>query len=130
METSKIKVLAIDDNFDNLISLRAVLSELIPEIEIFTAIDGNIGIEIALKQNPDVILLDIIMPDFDGFEVCKSIKANPGLKNIPVLFLTALKSDKSNRIKALEVGAEGFLSKPLDTKSLNFNNTSLVFETL
>lgn len=118
METSKIKVLAIDDNFDNLISLRAVLSELIPEIEIFTAIDGNIGIEIALKQNPDVILLDIIMPDFDGFEVCKSIKANPGLKNIPVLFLTALKSDKSNRIKALEVGAEGFLSKPFEETEL------------
>ncbi len=118
METNSIKVLAIDDNFDNLISLKAVLSELIPDIRIFTALDGKKGIEIAMESNPDVILLDIIMPDFDGFDVCKSIKSNPKLKNIPVLFLTALKSDKSNRTKALEVGAEGFLSKPIEETEL------------
>ncbi len=118
METNSIKVLAIDDNFDNLISLKAVLKELIPDIKIFTALDGKRGLEIAMESNPDVILLDIIMPDFDGFEVCKSIKSNPKLNNIPVLFLTALKSDKSNRTKALEVGAEGFLSKPIEETEL------------
>lgn len=118
METNSIKVLAIDDNFDNLISLKAVLSELIPDIRIFTALEGKKGIEIAIENNPDVILLDIIMPDFDGFDVCKSIKSNPKLKNIPVLFLTALKSDKLNRTKALEVGAEGFLTKPIEETDL------------
>lgn len=118
MENNKVKILAIDDNADNLITLKAVIHEVFPDSEVSTALDGKTGIELALLTDPDVILLDIIMPDVDGFEVCKQIKANPKLFSTPVVFLTAIKGDKLNRIKALEVGAEGFLSKPIEETEL------------
>jgi len=118
MENRKIKILAIDDNQDNLITLRAVVSEVLPDTITYTALNGPAGIEIAFSQDPDVILLDIIMPEMDGFEVCRRPKSNPKLLHIPVLFLTALKTNRELRMKALEVGAEGFLSKPFDEAEL------------
>ena len=118
MENRKIKILAIDDNQDNLITLRAVVSEVLPDTITYTALNGPAGIEIAFSQDPDVILLDIIMPEMDGFEVCRRLKSNPKLLHIPVLFLTALKTNRELRMKALEVGAEGFLSKPFDEAEL------------
>jgi len=108
------KILAIDDNSDNLISLKAIMDDAFPGSIVFTAINGSKGIELAIANNPDVILLDIIMPGMDGFEVCRLLKLDERVHDIPVVFLTALKGDKENRIKALEVGAEGFLSKPID----------------
>ncbi len=113
-----MKVLAIDDNKDNLMVLKAVISEAFPEAAIFTALNGKNGIELAAATDPDVILLDIIMPEMDGFEVCKRLKHNEKLKHIPVLFLTALKTSASNRIKALEAGGDGFLSKPVNQQEL------------
>ena len=73
---------------------------------------------LADAENPDVILLDIIMPGMDGFEVCKRLKSDKGLCDIPVIFVTALKGDKESRIKGLEVGAEAFLAKPIDESEL------------
>ena len=108
------KILAIDDISDNLISLKAIIDDAFPDSVVLTALNGPKGIELAIANNPDVILLDIIMPDMDGFEVCRLLKLDERVSDIPVVFLTALKGDKENRIKALEVGAEGFLSKPID----------------
>ena len=108
------KILAIDDINDNLISLKAIIDDAFPGSVVVTALNGSKGIELAIANNPDVILLDIIMPDMDGFEVCQKLKQDARVSDIPVVFLTALKGDKINRIKALEVGAEGFLSKPID----------------
>jgi PAS domain S-box-containing protein len=118
MENRKIKILAIDDNLDNLISIRAMISDIFPNFRILTALNGTKGLEIAESEVPDVILLDIIMPDMDGFEVCEKLKSDEKLCEIPVVFITALKGDKQSRIRALEVGAEAFLAKPVDEYEL------------
>ncbi len=118
MAINTIKVLAIDDNFDNLISIKAVINDVFENATVYTASSGLKGIEIAIREDPDVILLDIIMPEMDGYEVCRKLKANPQISDIPVVFVTAIKGDKSNRIIALESGAEGFLAKPIDASEL------------
>ncbi len=118
MENRKIKILAIDDNNDNLIILKALITEVFTNAIVLTALEGEEGIKKALKEDPDVILLDIIMPEMDGYEVCRKIKAHKKLADIPVVFVTALKGDKGSRIRALEAGAEAFLSKPVDEAEL------------
>jgi PAS domain S-box-containing protein len=118
MEQTKFVVLAIDDIEDNLISLKAVIKDVFAHASVFTANNGIAGIEIAKRINPDVILLDIIMPGMDGFTTCQKLKADPDLQIIPVIFITALKSDSTSRIKALEIGADGFLTKPINEQEL------------
>jgi DNA-binding response OmpR family regulator len=114
-----MKILAIDDNPDNLTALKAVVSDRLPGVTVLTAHNGPKGIEIAQAENPDVILLDIVMPDMDGYAICRKLKADERMKTIPVLFLTALKTDRDSRIKALKAGGEGFLSKPFDELELS-----------
>ena len=126
MEIKKIKVLAIDDNPDNLISLNALIKEAFPEATVFTAISGKRGLELSLQEDPDVILLDIVMPGMDGFEVCRKLKADQKLSDIPVVFVTALKGDKDSRIKALECGGEAFLAKPVDESELTAQIRAMV----
>ncbi|MEI7884891.1 MAG: HD domain-containing phosphohydrolase [Clostridia bacterium] len=118
MESHKIKILAIDDHLDNLITLKAVIQEMLPESEVFVALSGRLGLEIAKAEDPDVILLDILMPEMDGFEVCQRLKKDGMTKLIPVIFLTALKTSLEIRIRAIKVGAEAFLAKPLDELEL------------
>ena len=113
-----LKILAIDDLRDNLTVLKAVITDAFPKAAVYTALNGKDGLELASTVNPDVIILDIIMPEMDGFEVCRRLKRTPELKDIPVVFLTALKTNKKSRIKALELGAEGFLGKPIDEPEL------------
>jgi len=118
MEPKKIKILAIDDNPDNLISIKALINEAFPETQIFTSLSGVTGLEIAASEDPDVVLLDVVMPGMDGFEVCKKLKSDKTLKDIPVVFVTATKGDKETRIQALDHGAEAFLAKPIDESEL------------
>ncbi len=118
MENRKIKILAIDDSTNNLISLKALLRETFKAAKIFTTLSGEKGIAMAAEIDPDVILLDIIMPGLDGFEVCRRLKSDGKLCEIPIVFITALNSDKQSRIRALECGAESFLYKPIDQSEL------------
>ncbi len=113
-----MKLLAIDDNQDNLTTLKAVLRDALPGCVVSTALNGPRGMELAHAEDPDVILLDIVMPGMDGFEVCQRLKADRLLCSIPVVFLTALRTDRESRVKALEAGAEAFLSKPWDEHEL------------
>lgn len=108
------KILAIDDHWDNLLIYEAIINENIPECKLITATSATKGIELALKEKPDVILLDIIMPEMDGFEACSKIKNIEKLKYIPVIMITAIKTDSANRVKALNIGADAFISKPID----------------
>ena len=117
MAENKLKVLAIDDKPDNLTVLKAVVGDAFPGAAVFTTTDGRQGLELALARDPDVILLDIVMPQMDGYEVCQRLKADARLKLIPVVFLTATKN-KESRIKALEAGGDGFLTKPLEEAEL------------
>jgi signal transduction histidine kinase/response regulator RpfG family c-di-GMP phosphodiesterase len=118
MNSTQPKILAIDDHRDNLITLQAVLKDALPGYNLLTALDGAAGIEIARSEDPDAILLDIVMPNMDGFEVCTRLKADGRMKDIPVIFLTALGTDRESRVRALEVGAEAFLSKPWNDQEL------------
>jgi hypothetical protein len=121
-----IKILAIDDNQDNLISIKAILTDIFSGVVVLTAQNGPQGIELAITCDPDVILLDIVMPGMDGFEVCRRLKNDKKAFHIPVVFLTALKEEKENRIKALELGAEGFLQKPIDEQELTAQVRAMV----
>jgi diguanylate cyclase (GGDEF)-like protein/PAS domain S-box-containing protein len=118
MADKQLVVLAIDDNQDNLVIVRAYINESFPHSFIYTAQSGKEGLLIASQVNPDVILLDINMPDMDGFDVCKTLRNDPRFVDTPIMFLTAVKADKENRIKALEVGGDAFLSKPIDVSEL------------
>jgi len=94
MESRRVKILVIDDNPDNLISIKALIMEAFPDALILTALTGTKGLELAIAEDPDVILLDIVMPVMDGFEVCKKLKTDKKLCEIPVVFVTAIKDDK------------------------------------
>ena len=113
-----MKILVIDDTPDNLTSLKAVVADRLPGVGILTALNGPHGIAMARAEDPDVILLDIVMPGMDGYAVCRQLKEDESLQTIPVLFLTALRTDRDSRVKALEVGADGFLTKPFDELEL------------
>ncbi len=108
------KVLIIDDKKDNLVSIKALLQSLMEDLDIITSLNGEEGIEIAKKDKPDLILLDIFMPIMDGFEVCEKLKSSKTTKHIPIIMLTAYKTDQESKQKGLELGADAFLTKPID----------------
>ncbi len=112
------KILAIDDKPDNLETLSALLKNLIPACAVITAQSGAEGIEKAGSELPDVILLDVKMPGMDGFETCRRLKSDESTNHIPVIMVTAIKTDPQSRIKGLEIGAEAFLAKPIDQYEL------------
>lgn len=114
MEIDSPLILAIDDNKDNLIVLSAIITDTFPKSEVLITQDAKTGIEIALSRNPDVIILDIIMPGLNGYDTCRVLKENINTNHIPVVFLTAMTTERDIRIKALEAGAEAFLTKPID----------------
>ena len=126
MEHKGPVIVAIDDNKDNLVALKAFVADAFPGAGVFSATDGKHGIDLAREKNPDVVLLDILMPGMDGFEVCRQLKADPQLSHIPVVFITALKDDRKSRIRALEVGGEAFISKPFDEAELTAQIRAMV----
>ena len=104
-------ILCVDDEPANLALLQAVL---VPQgYEAIIANNGAEALRIIGKQHVDLILLDIIMPDVDGFTICRNIKKDERFQQIPVIMITVL-SSKENRIKGIEAGAEDFISKPFD----------------
>lgn len=113
--SSPVTVLAIDDEEDILGFLSTLLETR--GFRVLTALTGDAGIALARREHPAVILLDIMMPDVDGHEVCKRLKAEPVTSRIPVLMLTAM-----NRIKdiaqAMDEGADGFMAKPFENRNL------------
>ncbi len=112
------KILAIDDLQDNLVILKSILNDLMPDVKVITALTGMEGIEAAEAESPDVILLDIIMPGMNGFEVCQQLKSNENCRHIPIIMITAINKDAASKVKGLELGADAFLSKPIDETEL------------
>jgi len=113
METLPV-ILAVDDNETNIDILLELLGE---KYDVMVAIDGVSALEIAQEEEIDLILLDIMMPEMDGYEVCKRLKQNPKTKEIPVIFLTA-KSDEDSIEKAYDVGGIDYITKPFRPKEL------------
>jgi len=112
------KILVIDDQKDNLTALSALLEYFIPDCSIATAASGIEGIRIAENWQPDAILLDIFMPVMDGYEVCERLKSGKETAHIPVIMLTAIRTDSKSRVRGLESGADAFLTKPIDSSEL------------
>ena len=120
------KILAIDDMMADLISLKTFLQDAFPDAVLYTETDGPKGIEMAIAKDPDVILLDILMPKIDGFEICRQLKEDKRVKDIPIIFITGINADRNIRIKALEVGAESFVSKPIEVSELTAQIKAMV----
>src|SRR5674476_460211 len=108
------KILIIDNNKDNQLIYKALFLKSFPAIKLICSSSGREGLSLVRNELPDVILVDILITDLDGNEVCKILKSDQLLKNIPVVMITAEKADKECRIKALECGADAFLTKPVD----------------
>lgn len=111
------KILIIDDEEDFCYFAKKNL-EAISNYEIITANKGKKGIQIARKEKPDLILLDIMMPGIDGFEVLKRLKANEKTQKIPVIMLTAKDEDEA-KIKASGLYCEDYLVKPVENVVLS-----------
>lgn len=103
-------ILIIDDNPTNLSVLVDYLEDC--GFEIMVARDGEIGLERAKIANPDLILLDVMMPGIDGFETCQRLKADVKTQEIPIIFMTAL-SDTVDKVKGFELGAVDYITKPI-----------------
>ena len=112
------KILAIDDNENNLILIKSILVKYFPDSLVFTASSGESGIKLVKEELPDAILLDIIMPGMNGFEVCQTLKNDKLTKHIPILLVSALGQNTEDRVKGLNIGAEAFITKPFDTAEL------------
>jgi two-component system cell cycle response regulator len=109
------RVLIVDDIPTNVRLLEARLSA--EYFEVLTATSGKQALEICASSDIDIVLLDVMMPEMDGFEVCRRLKSNPRTHHVPVLMITAL-DQPSDRVKGLEVGADDFLTKPVDDVQL------------
>src|SRR5512142_2530492 len=117
------RVLVVDDILSNVKLLEAKLSA-----EYFEVVSAFNGLECLAKVDeamPDIVLLDVMMPGMDGFEVCRRIKGNPKTAHIPVVMVTAL-DQPSDRVAGLEAGADDFLTKPVDDAALFARVRSLV----
>jgi len=102
-------ILIVDDDPMNI----NILSEMLDEkYDILFATNGKDALRIAIDETPDLIILDIIMPEMDGYEVCRRLKANPAVSGIPVIFVTGL-SNVADETKGLEVGAVDYITKPI-----------------
>ncbi|GAB4328944.1 MAG: hypothetical protein Kow00127_21430 [Bacteroidales bacterium] len=111
-------ILIVDDQPDNLLTLRGVIETFLGDSVILEADSGFKCLEVAAESFPDVIILDIVMPGMDGYETCRKLKEDEQLGHIPVMLLTALKTDTTDKVKGLESGADAFLPKPIDPAEL------------
>ena len=105
------RVLIVDDIPANVRLLQAKLEA--DYYDVITAGNGEAGIETAIEEQPDIILLDVMMPGVDGYEVCRQLKHHPETRHIPIILLTAL-DGREDRLSGLEAGADDFLTKPVD----------------
>lgn len=108
-ERCKTTILAVDDSPANIDVVKEVLS---PDYQIKAAVDGKTALKVVEQKRPDLILLDIIMPDMDGYEVCRRIKADPATRDIPVIFLT-VKDQDTDEAFGLALGAVDYIIKPI-----------------
>jgi len=110
MTDARPRILAIDDTPANLLTLGAALAA---EFDLQIACSGPAGLTLATQSPPDLILLDVMMPGMDGFETCRQLKAQPALKDVPVIFVTAL-TECDPEMQGLALGAADYITKPIN----------------
>jgi len=109
-------ILVVNDSEDQLDLLKFILRQA--EYKVLTASGGNEGFEIVRRMNPDLIVSDVIMPDGDGIELCRRLRADEKFRSLPVLFLSALRKGADNATEGLQVGADDYLESPFDPVNL------------
>jgi len=115
MSTERKTILVVDDEPSNIALLSGVLKE---SHKVKAATGGEKALRIAQKSPPpDLILLDVMMPEIDGYEVCKQLKADPATQNIPIAFVTGNISDEEQQ-RGMNLGAIAYLGKPIDSTKL------------
>lgn len=122
-EEDKKTILIVDDDA-NMVKTVQILLEL-NEYKIITAYDGSKALEKVVSEKPDLIVLDIDIPELDGYEVLERIKENPALRNIPVIMLTA-KSSGADFDRAMEMKADWYIAKPFESMHLVDKIRSLI----
>lgn len=115
LSDTREKILIVDEEIDASTALKVALEA--EGYNVIEALDGYEGIRKAKSETPDVILLDIMMPGMDGFEVCRRLKADPASSHIPVIMLTA-KGEIDDKVEGLELGADDYVTKPFNLKEL------------
>ncbi|WP_315889684.1 response regulator [Allocoleopsis franciscana] len=123
MDSDQPKILVVDDHPSSRMTAVALLS--VEGYEVLEAESGPIALKRVVECSPDLILLDVMMPGMDGYEVCRRLKEDEQTRLIPVVFITAL-NDKRSRIMGIEAGGDDFLSKPFDRLELAARVKSLV----
>ena len=108
-------IMVVDDTPGNLMLLEYMLRE--SGYRVLTFPRGDLALKAAERNPPDLVLLDIDMPDMDGYQVCDRLKADPRLKNIPVLFLSAF-SETSDKVKAFSAGGQDYVTKPFQPEEV------------
>ena len=111
----KAKILVADDVKQNVKLLRVILTA--SEYDVVEAYDGEEALEKVKTENPDLILLDIMMPKLTGYEVCEKLRADEETSNLPIVLITSLR-EMDDRIKGIEAGADNFISKPFNKAEL------------
>lgn len=101
-------ILAVDDRKENL----DIILDILSDYDVIPITSGYKALQVIEEENISLVLLDIVMPELDGFEVCKILKNNSKTKHIPIIFTTA-KTDEESIAKAYEAGADDYVSKPL-----------------
>lgn len=109
------KIVVIEDSMEVQELLKTVLT--LKDFEYLSAFTGKKGLELAKKEKPDLIILDLTLPDIDGIDLCATLKSDPGTKHIPVIMLTA-RTAMIDKIKGLEIGANDYLVKPFEVLEL------------
>jgi len=117
------RILIVDDQPASIKMLSAKLTN--EYYQVLTAEDGAAALEAVVRDAPDLVLLDVMMPGLNGFQVCEQIKQNPQTTHIPVVMITALDS-REDKVRGLEAGADDFLTKPVDDTTLFSRVRSLV----
>ena len=112
-DLSECTVLIVDDTEANI----DILMEILEEYDLVVAMDGESALEAAEEEPPALILLDVLMPDIDGFEVCKRLKSSPETATVPIIFLSALSEDEEKQ-KGMDLGAVDFITKPFDPSEI------------
>lgn len=122
---SKGRILVVEDNMDNYELVRFILERA--GYDVFLAVNGRDGVDAARLQRPDMILMDLGMPEMDGWDAAEKIKSDPSTKLIPLYALSAY-TLPSDRKRALDAGCDGYLTKPIHMQSF-LDAINEVFET-
>ena len=115
-KNSVFKILVVDDEREMLHNIESLLKQ--ENYHVYTVTDGQECLQAIHNDKPDLILLDLILPDLSGLDVCKTIKNDPSLSSIHILLLSGLKTESDSISEGLETGADGYLIKPIQKREL------------